>query len=124
MQPSVIFVHRVNIHSLREHLAFEMIEEERLKKGLIFEESILRSPRKRLNKSTVLSQDRPDVRDLVGSLGLVSILRMSSIRLGRTSREKLPVLSQCSTIRLEESLRSSNASYFSPTGIFLLVIRC
>lgn len=58
---------RVNIHSLREHLAFEMIEEERLRKGLILEETTTRSPRKRLDKHAVLSQHRPDIRDLVRS---------------------------------------------------------
>ena len=42
-----------------------MIEEERLKKGLILEETTLRSPRKRLDKHAVLSQHRPDIRDLV-----------------------------------------------------------
>lgn len=56
---------RVNVHSLREHLAAEMIEEERLKKGLILEETTIRSPRKRLDKHAVLSQHRPDIRDLV-----------------------------------------------------------
>lgn len=56
---------RVNVHSLREHLAFEMIEEERIKKGLIDEENLPKSPRKRLNKTMVLSQHRPDIRDLV-----------------------------------------------------------
>ena len=124
VQQSVIFVYRVNIHSLREYLALEMIEEERLKKGLIFEESIIRSPRKRLNKSTVLSQDRPDVRDLVGSLWFVSIVWTALISLGWTSREKLPVFSQRSAIRFEKSLRSSNASHVSPAGICLLLIRC
>ena len=58
-------MNRINIHSIREHLAFEMIEEERIKKGVILEESILKSPRKRLNKTTVLSQHRPDIRDVV-----------------------------------------------------------
>lgn len=56
---------RINIHSIREHLAFEMVEEDRLKKGLITEESIPQSPRKRLSKHTVLSQHRPDIRDVV-----------------------------------------------------------
>lgn len=58
-------MNRVNIHSLREHLAFEMVEEDRLKKGLITEETTVKTPRKRLNKTTVLSQHRPDVRDVV-----------------------------------------------------------
>jgi hypothetical protein len=58
-------LNRINIHSLREHLAFEMIEEDRLKKGLILEETRIKSPRKRLNKTIVLSQHRPDVRDVV-----------------------------------------------------------
>jgi len=44
-----------------------MIEEDRLKKGLILEETRIKSPRKRLNKTIVLSQQRPDVRDLVKS---------------------------------------------------------
>ena len=66
-------MNRINVHSLREHLALEMIEEERLKKGLILEETILKSPRKRLNKSTVLSQQRPDIRDVVNfSLKIIS----------------------------------------------------
>lgn len=56
---------RINIHSLREYLAFEMVEEERIKKGLILEETLIKNARKRLNKTTVLSQHRPDVRDLV-----------------------------------------------------------
>ena len=60
---------RMNVHSLREHLAFEMVEEERLKKGLILEESTIRSPRKRLDKHAVLSQHRPDMRDLVEQAG-------------------------------------------------------
>ena len=60
-----MFSPRINIHSLREHLAFEMIEEERMRKGLIFEENIVKTSRKRLTKATVLSQHRPDVRDLV-----------------------------------------------------------
>jgi len=60
-------LNRINIHSLREHLAFEMIEEDRLKKGLILEETTIKSPRKRLNKTIVLSQHRPDVRDVVNS---------------------------------------------------------
>lgn len=42
-----------------------MIEEERLRKGLILEETTIRSPRKRLDKHAVLSQHRPDIRDLV-----------------------------------------------------------
>ena len=42
-----------------------MIEEARFKKRLISDETILKSPRKRLNKSTVLSQHRPDIRDVV-----------------------------------------------------------
>lgn len=42
-----------------------MVEEDRLKKGLITEESIPQSPRKRLSKHTVLSQHRPDIRDVV-----------------------------------------------------------
>ncbi|CAF5121941.1 unnamed protein product, partial [Rotaria magnacalcarata] len=54
----------INIHSLREQLAFEMVEEERVKRGLIFEETILKNVRKRLSKTTVLSQHRPDIRDL------------------------------------------------------------
>ncbi|CAF4995312.1 unnamed protein product, partial [Rotaria magnacalcarata] len=33
----------INIHSLREQLAFEMVEEERVKRGLIFEETILKN---------------------------------------------------------------------------------
>ena len=48
-----------------------MIEEERLKKGLILEETTLKSPRKRLNKTTVLSQHRPDVRDVVKSSSII-----------------------------------------------------
>ncbi len=60
-------MNRINIHSIREHLAFEMIEEDRLKKGLILEETTIKSPRKRLNKTIVLSQHRPDVRDVVNS---------------------------------------------------------
>jgi len=60
-------LNRINIHSIREHLAFEMIEEDRLKKGLILEETTIKSPRKRLNKTIVLSQHRPDVRDVVNS---------------------------------------------------------
>ena len=44
-----------------------MIEEERLRKGLILEETTTRSPRKRLDKHAVLSQHRPDIRDLVRS---------------------------------------------------------
>ncbi|CAF3354495.1 unnamed protein product [Rotaria sp. Silwood1] len=59
----------INIHSLREHLAFEMIEEERIKKGLIFEETISKNIRRRLNKSIVLSQHRPDVRDVIEHAG-------------------------------------------------------
>ena len=43
-----------------------MIEEERLKKGLILEENFPKSARKRLDKNGVLSQNRPDMRDLVG----------------------------------------------------------
>ena len=58
-------MYRINIHALREHLAIEMIEEERIKKGLILEDSTLRSPRKSLNKTSVLSQHRPDIRDVV-----------------------------------------------------------
>ena len=61
------YLNRINIHSLREHLAFEMIEEERLKKHLITEPAAGKSPRKRLHKSTILSQHRPDVRDVVNS---------------------------------------------------------
>ena len=53
---------------MREHLAFEMIEEERLKKGLIFEDTLIKSPRKSLSKNTILSQHRPDIRDLVNSI--------------------------------------------------------
>jgi hypothetical protein len=63
----MIYLNRINIHSLREHLAFELIEEDRLKKGLIIEETTIQSPRKRLNKTMVLSQHRPDVRDVVKS---------------------------------------------------------
>ncbi|CAF0867082.1 unnamed protein product [Adineta ricciae] len=59
----------INIHSLREHLAAEMIEEERLKKHIIFEDSTTKSPRKRLDKLTVLSQHRPDVRDVIEHAG-------------------------------------------------------
>lgn len=50
---------------MREHLALEMIEEDRLKKGLIQEETRQKSAKKRLNKMSVLSQHRPDIRDLV-----------------------------------------------------------
>ena len=60
-------MNRINIRSLREHLAFEMVEEERLKKHLIFEDTTTKSPRKRLNKATILSQHNPDVRDVVNS---------------------------------------------------------
>lgn len=49
-----------------------MVEEDRLKKGLITEESIPQSPRKRLNKNTVLSQHRPDIRDVVKLSSLIS----------------------------------------------------
>ncbi len=63
----MLYLNRINIHSLREHLAFEMIEEDRLKKGLKLEETTIKSARKRLNKTIVLSQQRPDVRDLVKS---------------------------------------------------------
>ncbi|CAF1995389.1 unnamed protein product [Rotaria magnacalcarata] len=59
----------INIHSLREQLAFEMVEEERVKRGLIFEETILKNVRKRLSKTTVLSQHRPDIRDLIEYAG-------------------------------------------------------
>lgn len=48
-----------------------MIEEDRLKKGLIFEETTIKSPRKRLNKTIVLSQHRPDVRDVVNSSSII-----------------------------------------------------
>jgi hypothetical protein len=48
-----------------------MIEEERIKKGLILEDTILKSPRKRLNKTTVLSQHRPDIRDVVNSSSII-----------------------------------------------------
>ncbi len=58
-------MNRINIHSLREHLASEMIEEERLRKHLISEEPTTKSPRKRLNKATVLSQHYPDLRNVV-----------------------------------------------------------
>ena len=44
-----------------------MIEEERMRKGLIFEENIVKTSHKRLTKAAVLSQHRPDVRDLVRS---------------------------------------------------------
>jgi hypothetical protein len=59
---------RMNIHSLREHLALEMIEEERLKKGSIFADTMMKKTRYHLSKTAVLSQDRPDTRDLVGHL--------------------------------------------------------
>jgi hypothetical protein len=49
-----------------------MIEEDRLKKGVLPEETSPKSPRKRLNKNTVLSQQRPDVRDLVKSSSIDS----------------------------------------------------
>lgn len=58
-----------------------MIEEERLKKGLIFEETTPRSPRRRLDKHAVLAQQRPDIRDLVSSMS-----------------ESKPVLLQCETL--------------------------
>ncbi len=60
-------LNRIHVHSLREHLASEMIEEGRLKTSSVLEETLPQSPRKRLNKNTVLSQQRPDVRDLVNS---------------------------------------------------------
>lgn len=50
---------------MREHLALEMIEEERLKKGVMPDEKRQKSAQKRLTKTTVLSQHRPDIRDLV-----------------------------------------------------------
>ena len=70
---------RINIHSLREHLAAEMIEEERLKKHIIFEDSTTKSPRKRLGKLTVLSQHRPDVRDVVNTSILYLILSFTNV---------------------------------------------
>jgi hypothetical protein len=42
-----------------------MIEEERLRKHLISEETTTKTPRKRLNKATILSQHYPDVRNVV-----------------------------------------------------------
>lgn len=68
------FVNRINIHSLREHLAFEMIEEDRLKKGVILEEITVKTPRKRLNKTAVLSQHRPDIRDVVKRSSIIHLL--------------------------------------------------
>ncbi|CAF0958945.1 unnamed protein product [Adineta steineri] len=59
----------INIHSLREHLAFEMIEEERLKKHLIPEDTNRKSPRKQLNKPTILSQHNPAIRDVIEQTG-------------------------------------------------------
>jgi hypothetical protein len=49
-----------------------MIGEDRLKKGSLLEETSPKSPRKRLNKNMVLSQQRPDVRDLVKSSSINS----------------------------------------------------
>ena len=42
-----------------------MVEEDRLKRGVLTEETIPQSPRKRLSKNSVLSQHRPDIRDVV-----------------------------------------------------------
>ena len=100
---------RVNIHSLREHLAFEMIEEERLRKGLIFEETIMRSPRKRLDKNAVLSQHRPDIRDLVYLFNRFFLLSEKKYEnfSGRTSRKKLQIFAKCIEIRFKKDFSSS-----------------
>jgi len=62
-----------------------MIEEDRLKKGVLPEETSPKSPRKRLSKNTVLSQQRPDVRDLVNHLQLI-LNKKSKFRLNKLEK--------------------------------------
>jgi hypothetical protein len=82
---------RVNIHSIREHLAAEMIEEERIKKRLMFDDSRVQSPRKRLSKATILSQHRPDVRDVVCLPFSLSMPHSTAILLDRASWKELQI---------------------------------